>query len=59
MIKCPKCEEELKAKFNEYPIEPNDFMEIFFDCKNGHQYFTRVTDFDLIDELFDHGRQHE
>ena len=50
MIKCPKCEEELEARFNNYPIEPNDYLEVFLDCKNEHQYFLRIKQFDLIEE---------
>lgn len=46
-MKCPKCEEELEARFNQFQIE-NDHVEIFFDCKNEHQYFVRVAQEDLI-----------
>ena len=50
MIKCPKCEEELEPRFNQYQIEPNDYIELFFDCKNKHQYFIRITQSDLIED---------
>ncbi len=50
MLKCPKCREELKPRFNEYPVEPNDYIEIFLDCENDHQYFIRITKEELIED---------
>lgn len=50
MIKCPKCEGELRPRFNEYPIEHNDYIEIFLDCEDEHQYFVRLTQEDLIED---------
>ena len=50
MLGCPKCEKELKPRFNEYPIEPNDYIEIFLDCEDEHQYFVRITKEELIED---------
>ena len=50
MIKCPKCGKLLMHKFNSYPIEPNDYIEIFLDCEDGHQYFVRIKREDLIED---------
>ena len=51
MIKCPKCEKELEPRFNKYPIEPNDYLELFLDCGNEeHQYFVRIKQEDLIED---------
>ena len=46
-MKCPKCQEELEARFNQYQTE-TDYVEVFLDCKNEHQYFTRIQKEDLI-----------
>ena len=52
-MKCPKCEEELKPRFNEYPVvdaDGTEFVEVFFDCPNEHQYFDRIYQTDLIED---------
>ena len=48
-MKCPKCQEELKPRFNEYQTE-TDYVELFLDCENEHQYFIRVQQEDLIED---------
>ena len=50
MIKCPKCERKLILRINEYPIEPNDYIEVFLDCENEHQYFVRIKQDDLVED---------
>lgn len=49
-MKCPKCEMELKPRFNEYQDDDADYVEIFLDCENDHQYFTRIIQEDLIED---------
>ena len=50
-MKCPKCEQELTARINPYPVIVDaDFVEIFLECPQGHQYFDRITQEDLIEE---------
>ena len=46
-MECPKCLKELEPRFNQYQTE-TDYVEIFFDCKNDHQYFARIQKEDLI-----------
>jgi len=50
MINCPKCEGELKARFNPYPVKDADYEEIFLECDNQHQYFVRIKQDDLIED---------
>jgi len=50
MIKCPKCGEELRASFNDFQDENADYVEVFLDCKNEHQYFIRIKEDDLIED---------
>ena len=48
-MKCPKCDEELKANFNLYQDKDADYVEVEFVCINGHLYFTRIKEDDLIE----------
>lgn len=48
-MKCPKCETELKPRFNEYQVN-SECVEVFLDCENEHQYFVRIHQEDLIEE---------
>jgi len=50
MIKCPKCETDLKSYFNPYPGEDADYVELFLECENQHQYFIRIKQEDLIED---------
>lgn len=49
-MKCPKCGGELKAQFNRFQDEDAEYVEVFFDCMNGHGFFTRIKEEDLIEE---------
>jgi len=47
-MKCPKCSEPLEAHINEHQDEDNDFLDAELYCPNGHTYFTRIKEDDLI-----------
>ena len=48
MIKCPKCEKELKVVI---PHESaTDSQDVEFKCPDEHLFFIRVRAEDLIDE---------
>jgi len=48
MLKCPKCDKELKVII---PVESaTDCQDIEFQCPDEHLFFIRVKPEDLIDE---------
>lgn len=53
-MRCPKCTEELKdeeleANFNRYQDKRVNYVEVEFTCPQGHSYFVRIKEDDLIE----------
>ena len=48
-MKCPECGELLEVHLNENRIEGAEYEELEFSCPNGHAYFVRIKEEDLIE----------
>ena len=48
-MKCPKCGECLELHLNESREKNAEYEELDFSCPNGHEYFVRVKEDDLIE----------
>ena len=48
-MKCPKCGEPLEVHFNENRVEGADYDELEYKCSNGHEFFVRIKEEDLIE----------
>lgn len=46
-MKCPECGKELEAKLNPYN-KGEDFVDVDLTCENGHEYFVRIKEDDLL-----------
>ena len=51
MMDCPKCREPLEVHLNEYRELEAPWEELNFRCPNGHEYFARVHQEDLMEEI--------
>lgn len=47
-MKCPKCGEELMVEIKDYGTN-TDKQDIDFVCENGHEYFARIREDDLME----------
>lgn len=48
MIICPKCGEKLEASLDE--DAEVDYEEVKFECVNGHSFFYRIDQEDLVED---------
>lgn len=48
-MKCPKCGEELMVEISDYETD-TDKQDVGFTCENGHRYFVRIKEDDLLEE---------
>ncbi len=52
MIKCPKCEAQIYSTDMEIEIQINSYgehLDVNILCPNGHEWFARITEKDLIE----------